>query len=317
MKFKVFTLYPQIFNSFLDTSLIARGVSKGILSLELINWRDEFGQGGHNTVDDKPYGGGSGMVLSVEQIHNSLKANNSLSPLYKQEMINTKSQVEPNNIDFYNFKQTNPHHKKVTILLTPRGYPMTQKIAEWLSADFDEISILCGRFEGFDYRTNEMVDLELSLGDFVLNGGEVASMCLIEAVSRLVPGYLTKSSSANHDSFSSSLNSYQENAEFITLTKKDKQKLVEQGLKIGYGQDKGTNIKFNSQNEFEFEDILNINNNPLFDFKLWRSRIDQYEHPQYTRPASYLGRIVPQVLVDGDHKKVHIWRQNWYKLGLK
>jgi tRNA (guanine37-N1)-methyltransferase len=289
MIFKVFTLYPQIFDSFLSTSLIARAGSKDIIKVDLINWKENFGVRGYKQVDDKPYGGGSGMVLQVEPVYNALVANNSLSPVFKSEIIPPLDQFElANNLKFVDYKKQNSNHKKATILLTPRGYPITQKVCEWLASDFDELTILCGRFEGFDQRVHEMVDLELSIGDFVLNGGEVACMCLIEGVSRLVPDFVTKSTSVSHDSFSSSLNRYEENEEYVKLSKADKK---------------------------EFSKLYNHNLqtiSPLFDEVLWKSKSNQYEHPQYTRPLNFLGREVPSVLLNGNHADIFKWR-----LGIK
>ena len=287
MKFKIFTLYPQLFENFTQTSLIARGVAKDILSFDFINWR-EFGFGSYTQVDDRPFGGGSGMVLCPEPIFQALLHHNSLSDFTLQKLdkqwgktrensnLNTNSdglnsnlsnskiqpahqinaqiktqfpnQVFPNNADFYdwqnqidktpvtsnqnsNFPDANPKSqtsnspqtengqgqkipKKAVIMMTPRGFPLDQKTCEWLS-EFDELSILCGRFEGFDQRVNSFVDLEISVGNFVTNGGEMPAMCLIEAVSRLIDGFITKSTSYQHDSFSSKLNDYEEQQEFV------------------------------------------------------------------------------------------------------
>jgi tRNA (guanine37-N1)-methyltransferase len=285
MKYRIFTLYPQIFDSFLDTSLIARAKAKGVLEFELVNWRQEFGTRGHKQIDDKPYGGGSGMVLQVEPIFNALSKYNSLSPLF----TNPEYSIYPNNKKFYDLCQKDKNVKKVSILLGPRGYPVTQKTCEWLAQNFEELNILCGRFEGFDYRVNAMVDLELSIGDFVINGGEVASMALVEGVSRLIPGFITKETSVLHDSFSSSLNHYRESEAFVNFSKKEKKEL-EQGN-------------------------LNPNNkiSELFDESWWLSRITLYEHPQYTRPESFLGLNVPKVIIEGNHKEVVKWRLQWFK----
>jgi tRNA G37 N-methylase TrmD len=297
MIWKIFSLYPQIFQSFLETSLVARAIDKKILKFEIINWRN-FGTGNYKQVDDRPFGGGSGMVLQVEPIVKALIAHNSLSDfgkiqLFKLEKIGQKittnqqisniqdqkkSEIEidyqmlPNNSKFYSWfenekktqeklqhnlqkdknieqtnlttlensyfeqscenlnsenklenKQENSNNqfknkdvkmKKATILLTPRGFPLDQKICHWLS-EFDQISLICGRFEGFDYRVNQIIDLEISIGNFVCNGGEIPAMCLIEAVSRLIPGFITKSSSHLHDSFSDQNNEYLEQKEFV------------------------------------------------------------------------------------------------------
>jgi tRNA (guanine37-N1)-methyltransferase len=335
VKYRIFTLYPQIFTSFLDTSLIARAGAKGIVSFELINWKDGFGSRGYKQVDDRPYGGGSGMVIQPEPIFQALSFYNALSPFYKEpsnlgshtnesdannedfsKMVdNIESpeaaittiaakgsvspknsetyQNEPNNAKFYEFKEKNPEHRKASIILTPRGYPVTQKTCEWLASEFDELTILCGRFEGFDYRIHEMVDLELSIGDFVINGGEVAAMALIEGVSRLVPEFVTKDTSVMHDSFSSSLNVYVESQEYVKLSKLERKKLEREKEKTA------------------LDKIVNKN---LFDEQWWNSRLPFYEHPQYTRPANFNGKSVPEVLVNGNHKDVARWRVDWWKV---
>jgi tRNA (guanine37-N1)-methyltransferase len=285
MKFKIFTLFPQIFESFLSTSLIARGVSKSIISVDLINWREKYGVGGYNQIDDKPFGGGNGMVLQAEPIFKALEEHNLVSSLYTP-----RDQTLPNNSDFFEaWKAAPTQHRRVTISLTPRGYPLTQQTCEWLAANFDEIGILCGRYEGFDHRIDAAVDLELSLGNYVLNGGEVAAMSLVESVSRLVPGYITKGETVLHDSWSSELNSYHESSEFVIGANKIKQKpaLVHK---------KTTKIQ-----------------NP-FDNQVWKSFIlPNIEHPQYTRPEIWREVGIPSILMTGDHKKIQNWRLNWWK----
>ena len=216
------------------------------------------------------------MVLQCEPIHQSLTENNALSSLFA-----SPKSLYPNNSRFYELNRLSPQ-KKVTILTTPRGFPLNQDILYWLST-FEEINILSGRFEGFDDRVNNMVDVELSLGDFVLNGGEVASMAIIEGVSRLTKGFITKESSIDHDSFSKSLNYYAENSEY------SKQSVIK-------------NLSLETSKEYN-----------LFDNDYWYSRIEQYEHPIYTRPVIWNSLEVPAVLVNGNHKLIQKWQINWYK----
>jgi tRNA G37 N-methylase TrmD len=184
--------------------------------------------------------------------------------------------------------------QKCTISLTPRGFPLNQQIVEWL-ANFQELNILCGRYEGFDARVSEAMDLELSVGNFVLNGGEVAAMSLIEAVSRLVPGFISKTESVAHDSFSSGLNYYQEQEEFVIgKTKTEERKRL---------QDQKPSV---------IPTVVQPQN--LFDDTLWRRSILPYiEHPQYTRPEIWNNWKVPEVLLSGNHRKVQDWRRDWYK----
>jgi tRNA (guanine37-N1)-methyltransferase len=270
MKFNIYTLYPQLFESFLSTSLIARGIDKEVIKVNLIDWRKSNGKGAHKQVDDKPFGGGSGMVLQCEPIFQCLQSNEGLGAF-----VNTAKGIIPNNSKFYELNTTQPQ-KKVTISMTPKGFPITQDILYWL-ADFEELNILCGRFEGFDERVNTFVDCELSLGDFVLNGGEVPAMALIEGVSRLTEGFITKSSSVDHDSFSIANNYYKENSEYskIASTK--------------------TRTKTN-----------------LFDDQWWLSRVESLEHPVYTRPATWNNYKVPELLLNGDHKLIQKWQLSWF-----
>ena len=345
--FRLFTLHPEIFSSFLSQSLVARGISKDIINVERINWREKYGLGNYKQVDDKPFGGGSGMVLLPEPIYLALNEFDALSELYqpktqnssnlnpigiipemellsdplydnllkdldlekkdkhfeqqKGELENVQSQAEifsrtkqlaprifPNNFNFFNTYKSFRKPKKVTISLTPRGFPINQQIVEWLAKDFDEVNILCGRYEGFDARVSEFVDLELSLGNFVLNGGEVASMALIEAVARLLPDFVTKSTSVTHDSFSKDLNQYVEQQEFVI------------------GKNKLKNSSSNPAKSIkEFQ-------NPFNNYWYKSSVLPLIEHPQYTRPITWQGLTVPDVLKNGNHKKIQEWREKWY-----
>jgi len=287
MKFDIFTLHPNIFDSFFSESLIARALSKSIIQESRHNFRD-FGIGNYKAVDDRPFGGGSGMVIRPEPIYENLNQANLVSTLFKDVPNSDSESFLPNNSAFEDGIKSGLITKKTaTIMLTPRGYPLNQQICEWLASDFDKIGLLCGRYEGFDARINEAVDLEISLGDFVLNGGEVAAMALIESVSRLLPDFITKENSVLHDSFSSSLNNYRELEEYI----------------VGKNKYKKT------------ENLDKVFNKKLFNDKYWLEYIaPKIEHPQYTRPEEWKGRKVPEILTSGDHKKVDIWRKNdWRK----
>jgi tRNA (guanine37-N1)-methyltransferase len=290
MKYTIFTLQPNIFDSFLSNSLIARGIAGNIISVSRINWREKYGVGGYKQIDDKPFGGGSGMVLQPDPIYKALLDNNLINLLNTvPELESEHKKTLPNNSFFYkHWKANTSATKKVTISLTPRGYPLNQQVVEWLSANFDEIGILCGRYEGFDHRVNEFVDLEISLGNYVLNGGEVAAMALIESTARLVPGYVTKTENVDHDSFSSELNYYRENEEY-SIGKK--------------------NI---SKNDKHKEPKTIVDN--LFDDSNWIQNIQpNIEHPQYTRPELWQNMQAPKVLLKGNHKEIQKWRSEWFK----
>ena len=294
MLFKIFSLYPQIFNSFWENSLIARAVSKEIISYQMINWQKEFGIGNYKQVDDRVFGGGTGMVLKPEPIFKALRKHQAISPLYKAfTEPKVFKQVLPPNSSFYNYWLVNKP-TKITISLTPRGFPLNQNLVEWLQ-NFSEISILCGRFEGFDARVSSAVDLEISIGNFVTNGGEVPSMALIEAVSRFVPGFITKSPSILHDSFSGSNNQY---SEFNSILKK------------------GENLNFEATLEKYLNQQSNDgqSNNILFNDEKWISEILPFiEHPQFTRPEVFENMLIPEILKGGDHKQIAKWRESDWK----
>jgi tRNA (guanine37-N1)-methyltransferase len=168
--FSIITLFPEMFTGVLHTSILKRGQESGKLQFEVINLRD-FGIGRHKTVDDKPYGGGAGMVLKVDVMHTAIK------------------HVKVKNPDTF------------IILTDPKGIPFSQKHAEELSHK-KHITILSGHYEGHDKRIEKYVDKIISMGDFVLTGGEIPSMAIVDSVSRLVPGVLGKDTSSHNESFS-------------------------------------------------------------------------------------------------------------------
>jgi tRNA (guanine37-N1)-methyltransferase len=211
VQFQVLTVYPDIFSSFLSEGLICRAIENERLKVDLYNFRQN-GIGKHAKVDASPYGGGAGMVLRPEPIFETL------------EQCKKESDFESN-------------HK---ILISPQGRVFDQKKAVELSQCRKPIVLICGRFEGFDERIRSFVDEELSLGDFVLMGGEVAAMAIVESVSRLIPGVIGNEDSLTCESFSDHL----------------------------------------------------------------------LEYSQYTKPLTYQGLRVPEVLTSGNHKKIEDWRND-------
>jgi len=179
MKIDIVTIFPDLFSGFLSESLLARAQAKKLLTIkthDLRKWTDDK----HKTVDDRPYGGGAGMVLKIQPIYEAVE---SLKPNLK-------------------FKIQNVKFKSRIILLSAKGKTFTQKDARRLSK-YDQLIFICGRYEGVDERVAEHVaDEEISIGNFVLFGGEVASMVVIEAVSRLIPGVVQKEESIKNESFS-------------------------------------------------------------------------------------------------------------------
>jgi tRNA (guanine37-N1)-methyltransferase len=162
------TLFPELFEQFLATSFVGRARSGGQLEVRLKSPRD-FGLGKHKSVDDTPYGGGSGMVMRVDVLVATMESLDDAQP------------------------------KSRRILMTPQGKPFDQATAARLAAE-PALMLVCGRYEGFDERVRSFVDEELSLGDFVMTGGEVAAMAVIEATVRLLPGVLGNFESTREES---------------------------------------------------------------------------------------------------------------------
>lgn len=177
MRFDILTLFPNIFSSPLRESILGRAIEKGVIHIQTINIRD-FALDKHQVVDDTPYGGGQGMVMKVEPIARAIE-------WVKSQDASAR-----------------------TIYLTPQGKPFDQDKARQLSSH-SRLILLCGRYEGVDERIRELfIDEEISIGDYVLTGGELAAMVLIDAVSRLIPGVLGSDRSAEEDSFYNSLLEY-------------------------------------------------------------------------------------------------------------
>lgn len=177
MRFDVITLFPEIFDSFLESGLLARALASGSLQVRRINPRD-FARDRHRSVDDEPYGGGSGMVMMPGPLAEAMEHADAGAPSRARR-----------------------------ILLTPQGRPFTQRDASRLATE-EAVMLVCGRYEGVDERVRSLVDEELSLGDFVLFGGEVAAMAVLEAVGRLVPGVLGNRGSLDEESHTRGLLEY-------------------------------------------------------------------------------------------------------------
>lgn len=169
----VVTLFPELFSTFLRTSFVHRAIAERKLSVALEYLR-EHGRGRHRSVDDTPYGGGAGMVMRVDCVLEAIEA------------AEAKLEASP---------------KAHRVLLTPQGVPFTQAAAAQL-ARREKVVLVCGRYEGFDERTRNHVDQEISLGDFVLTGGEIPAMAVIEACIRMLSGVLGNAQSTEDESFS-------------------------------------------------------------------------------------------------------------------
>lgn len=176
MRFDVLTLFPELIQSHLDFSIMKRATDEGVISVNAINPRD-FTLDKHKKVDDTPYGGGAGMVLMPQPY-----------------------------VDAYN--SVEKFENSVTLMMTPQGEPFNDKISNEL-AKYEQVIILCGHYEGYDERIREIIKpREISIGDFVLTGGELPALCVIDSVSRKIDGTLGKIESAHDDSFSDGLLEY-------------------------------------------------------------------------------------------------------------
>ncbi len=173
MKFSILTIFPEMFAGFLNHGIVQKAIAQGLVETELVNIRD-YATGRHRTTDDRPFGGGDGMVMKPEPLAAAIRA------------------VNTNRTD---------SKKSETIFLSPQGTHLDQAMAHEIS-NLDHAVLICGRYEGIDERVVEtLVDREISIGDYVLTGGELPAMVVMDAATRLIPGALGGEHSADTDSF--------------------------------------------------------------------------------------------------------------------
>lgn len=179
IRFDILTLFPEIFSGYLTQSLLNKAIDGGLVDVELWNFRD-WTTDKHQSVDDRPYGGGPGMLMSCQPVFDCVRA------------------VQEQTID-----NGSPNPGRL-LMMSPQGRRLDQTLVEELARE-DRLLIMCGRYEGFDDRINQgLKPLEVSVGDFIANGGEVPAMLVIDAVIRLIPGVLGDETSSKYDSFSES-----------------------------------------------------------------------------------------------------------------
>ena len=179
MRIHILTLFPEMFQSPFDSSIVKRARDTGVVSIEFVNTRD-FARDKHRTVDDYPYGGGPGMLMKVGPVFEALES--------------VKKNIP-----------TSPEVRQRVVLLSPQGRPFEQKVAGELSS-LTDLTLICGHYEGVDERIREhLVDDEVSIGDYVLTGGELAAMVVVDAVVRLLPSALGNLVSPQVDTFSDGL----------------------------------------------------------------------------------------------------------------
>ncbi len=177
MRFDVLTIFPEMFSSYLRFGILGRAIDKGLVDVGLVNIRD-FARGRHKTTDDRPYGGGEGMVMKAGPIYRALKS---------VKRVSGRSSVT---------------------LLSPQGKRLDQSTA-WELSGWDQLILVCGRYEGVDERIRlTSIDRELSIGDYILSGGELGAMVLMEVIGRLIPGVLGGERSNLEDSFEQGLLEY-------------------------------------------------------------------------------------------------------------
>lgn len=175
--YNVLTIFPEMIDAVFKQGVISKAIDKGIVSINSVNIRD-YAEGRHLVTDDYQYGGGAGLVMKVEPIYEAVSA------------LKEKSDT-------------------FVVLLDPRGKKFDQKVAEHMASNYDNITFICGRYEGVDERVRELVvDMELSLGDFILTGGEFAAITVIDSITRLVPGVLGDEASADEESFTTGMLEY-------------------------------------------------------------------------------------------------------------
>ena len=196
MRFDIITIFPRIFDSYFSESILKRAQKNKLIQIiihDLRRWASDR----HKTVDDSPYGGGPGMILKIEPIY---KAIEEIKARYAEEKIQTKSKTQKT-------AKINRQPKIRIILFSAKGKLFTQKDARRLSK-YDQLILICGRYEGVDERVaKHIAQEEVSVGNFVLTGGEIPAMILVDAISRLVPGVLGKKESLVEESFSKRLSS--------------------------------------------------------------------------------------------------------------
>lgn len=267
MRFDILSLFPEIVSAYCNESILGMALERGICEINLHNPRD-FSKDKHKKVDDTPYGGGAGMLLSVQPYYDCLLSilGGADVPRALPEAVGSSS---------HGRKALHLDEATELIIFSPRGETLNQSMVASL-AQKKQLIMLCGRYEGFDERLYSLATREISLGDFILTGGELAAMAVVDSVVRLLPTALGDEASYISDSFSCAEEMF--NLRACALTKAERGRL--ESLVQSFG--------ISSIAKFEKTLLL--------------------EHPHYTRPKDYLGMMVPDVLQSGDHKRILFWR---------
>ena len=261
MKFDVITIFPEFFAGPLHYGIVRRAREAGLIDIRVHDLR-QFTHDRHKTVDDRPFGGGEGMVLKPEPMFEAVET-----------ILSDTAQPKP-----MAGGPPKPDEGTAVVLLSASGKNFVQEMAERFAA-LERMVLLCGRYEGVDERVAEhLATDEVSIGDFVLSGGELAAAMVIDAVTRLLPGALGNEASSLHESFSpSSASAPKHNS----ATQSERHRI-----------------------QLESEVAHDRSNDRSHDGA--RATLD---YPHYTRPADFRGYRVPEVLLSGNHEEIRRWRQ--------
>jgi tRNA (guanine37-N1)-methyltransferase len=260
MKFSILSLFPQIIEAYISESILKIAQEKAYIEVETFNFRD-FSSNKHKKVDEIIYGGGSGMLLAPQPLYDTL------------EEVFQKNSIEFDLKNLLVKKSSHPQNRDYELIVTsPSGQRFEQSLAKELSQK-KHLIILAGRYEGFDQRIRDLASMEISVGDYVLTGGELPALSIMDAVSRLIPGVLGDDSSSEEESFSEL--DYFSKLKELGATKKEIQELIE-----STGLESSEALK----------------------------KLKLLEYPQYTRPRDFYGSKVPEILESGNHKKIFLWR---------
>jgi tRNA (guanine37-N1)-methyltransferase len=273
MRFDVLTIFPGFFSGFLENGILRRAIAEGLVEVAVHDLR-AFTHDRHRTVDDRPFGGGEGMVLKAQPISEALAsfgiepkpaaASHKFEPSTLANSEETRecqgtTSVVPQTGQIIKGALAPEGRRPTVVLLSAQGRPFTQTLARNL-ASLDRIVFICGRYEGVDERINQLYcDMELSIGDYVLSGGELAAAVVIDAAMRLIPGVLGNEASGEFESFGVA------DAQITTDT---------EGV---------------PRSQHGAGGLL--------------------DYPHYTRPAEFQGLPVPEPLLNGDHQAIRRWRR--------
>jgi len=277
MNFHIVTIFPEIFNSYFNESILKRSQTNKIIDIKIHNLRD-WTADKHKTVDDTPYGGGAGMVIKIEPLY---KAIQSIAPFTRPVYCGDKGARLPLR---GTSGQGKGDLKSKIILLSAKGKKWNQQLAKKYSK-LNNIILICGRYEGVDERIKNFIDEEISLGNYVLTGGEIGAMAIVDSITRLLPGALGNEQSAKNESHSQpGVLEYPQYTRPEIFTTRSFTPLIKEGRGIFTPFIKGARLP-----------LRGTNGQGKGDF----SGIKKYR--------------VPKVLLSGDHRKIEEWRRKKMK----